>query len=118
MCPAGAAWRISTNRSVAFVGWLVYARAAVSRFGRNGGDAAPPTSDEARSGRRSRGVEVSIEMSQETVAGPATASGLRIEGLSKTFPGTRALDDVSIEGRRGQVLALLGHNGSGKSTLI
>jgi ribose transport system ATP-binding protein len=61
---------------------------------------------------------VSIEMSQETVASPATASGLRIEGLSKTFPGTRALDDVSIEGRRGQVLALLGHNGSGKSTLI
>jgi ribose transport system ATP-binding protein len=56
-------------------------------------------------------------MSQETIPSSAPA-GLRIEGLSKTFPGTRALDDVSIQGRRGQVLALLGHNGSGKSTLI
>jgi ribose transport system ATP-binding protein len=56
-------------------------------------------------------------MSETTIAEP-TISGLRIEGLTKTFPGTRALDDVSIECRRGQVLALLGHNGSGKSTLI
>jgi ribose transport system ATP-binding protein len=47
-----------------------------------------------------------------------SGSGLRIDGLSKTFPGTRALDDVAVHARRGAVLALLGHNGSGKSTLI
>jgi ABC-type sugar transport system ATPase subunit len=46
---------------------------------------------------------------------PAT---LRIEGLSKTFPGTKALDDLTIEIAAGEVHALAGSNGSGKSTLI
>ncbi|XDB00446.1 sugar ABC transporter ATP-binding protein (plasmid) [Sulfitobacter sp. LCG007] len=43
---------------------------------------------------------------------------LRLEGVSKTFRATRALDDVTIEVRPGEIHGLLGTNGSGKSTLI
>lgn len=43
---------------------------------------------------------------------------LRIENLSKTFSGQRALNEVSFAVPRGKITALLGMNGSGKSTLI
>ncbi|STT18933.1 sugar ABC transport system [Klebsiella pneumoniae] len=43
---------------------------------------------------------------------------LRTEGLSKFFPGVKALDNVNFSLRRGEIMALLGENGAGKSTLI
>lgn len=43
---------------------------------------------------------------------------LRLEGVSKAFGPTRALDDVDLTIRQGSIHALLGGNGSGKSTLI
>ena len=43
---------------------------------------------------------------------------LRVEGLSKSYRGVRALDDVSLEVRRGSITGLIGPNGSGKSTLF
>ncbi|MQA91414.1 MAG: ATP-binding cassette domain-containing protein [Gemmatimonas sp.] len=41
-----------------------------------------------------------------------------MEGLSKTFPGQRALDRVNLAVRRKEVHGLVGANGSGKSTLV
>ncbi len=43
---------------------------------------------------------------------------LRVENISKQFPGTLALDEVSLDVRRGEVHVLFGENGAGKSTLI
>ena len=43
---------------------------------------------------------------------------LKMEGISKSFPGVKALQDVDLTLHEGQVLALVGENGAGKSTLI
>lgn len=41
-----------------------------------------------------------------------------MRGISMTFPGVKALDNVDLTLRKGEIMALMGENGAGKSTLI
>lgn len=43
---------------------------------------------------------------------------LRMEGISKEFPGVKALDNIHLNLKKGEIHALIGENGAGKSTLI
>jgi ABC-type glutathione transport system ATPase component len=43
---------------------------------------------------------------------------LEMRNITKTFPGVKALDDVNLKVRRGEIHALCGENGAGKSTLM
>ena len=52
------------------------------------------------------------------MASDSTSPLLEMVGISKVFPGVRALDDVSFSARAGSVHALCGENGAGKSTLM
>ena len=47
-----------------------------------------------------------------------TAALLEVEGISKSFPGVRALHQVQFVLHPGEVLVLVGENGAGKSTLM
>jgi ribose transport system ATP-binding protein len=54
----------------------------------------------------------------ESMPGAARPVAMEVRGLSKSFNGIYALNDVSLEIRSGEIQSIVGGNGSGKSTLI
>ncbi len=52
------------------------------------------------------------------MSGPDRDTILEMRHITKTFPGVKALDDVTMTVRRGEVHAICGENGAGKSTLM
>ncbi|MGE0239574.1 MAG: ATP-binding cassette domain-containing protein [Parvibaculaceae bacterium] len=65
-----------------------------------------------------RAADAMTTNAQATAAATGGDHFLSLRNVTKRFGGLHALDDVSLDVRRGEVLGLLGDNGAGKTTLV
>ena len=79
----------------------------------------PPSGRPIESGRQDdRRSATGMEVRKSARGGDDTSPILKITGLSKAFGGIKAVDNVSLHLRRGELRCLIGPNGAGKSTLF
>ncbi|MGX7681271.1 sugar ABC transporter ATP-binding protein [Jatrophihabitans sp. DSM 45814] len=64
------------------------------------------------------GVSISTEADAYLSGEPGSALRLQISSVNKRYGNVRALDEVNLQVRPGEVMALVGENGAGKSTLV
>ncbi len=76
------------------------------------------TGPAALSVHRQPGTMGGMVVTADEVVGPEREPLLRVRGLSVSFGPIRALEDVNLDVRRGEIVALAGENGAGKSTLV
>ncbi len=98
-------------------------------MGRAAKSASKREKDKARWGRQYKAQPVRMNMLQHPHSADVVrdrpgkesdeaAPRLTLSGISKSFPGVRALHDVALSLHPGRVTALIGENGAGKSTLV
>ena len=59
-----------------------------------------------------------VAETEQTTGDPAAFEGLRLEGLTKSFPGFTAVDHLDLDVPSGSFFALLGPSGCGKTTTL
>ncbi len=57
-------------------------------------------------------------MNVEPIQNPEEPTFLQVNGLTKQFGGVKAVDAVSFELKKGEILGVIGPNGSGKTTFL
>jgi D-methionine transport system ATP-binding protein len=72
----------------------------------------------AQTGSGANGGGVSLEAGIEQVPAPGAETMLRLVNVAKRFGRVQAIEDVSFEVRRGEIVGVIGRSGAGKSTLI